>query len=63
MPGVSLGGMAYHVRLLASLGALTSTGTVQRRGALEHFYRLSDDDSLRIVLSAFRRTFPELRAS
>lgn len=36
-----LGNVSYHVRELLSRGLLTETHTEQRRGALEHFYRLT----------------------
>jgi DNA-binding transcriptional ArsR family regulator len=36
---VTLGAMAYHVRLLSQLGLIELVGTQQRRGATEHFYR------------------------
>ncbi len=36
-----LGSVSYHVRALAKLGLLEQTYTLPRRGATEHFYRLS----------------------
>jgi DNA-binding transcriptional ArsR family regulator len=36
---VTLGAMAYHVRLLSQLGLIELVGTQPRRGATEHFYR------------------------
>jgi DNA-binding transcriptional ArsR family regulator len=38
----TLGTTAYHVRQLRAAGCLTAAGTAQRRGATEHYYRLSD---------------------
>jgi DNA-binding transcriptional ArsR family regulator len=37
--GVRLSDVAYHVRVLASCGALDLIAEEQRRGATEHFYR------------------------
>lgn len=37
--GVTLGAMAYHVRLLNKLGLIELMATKQRRGATEHYYR------------------------
>ena len=34
-----LGRVSHHVRVLAALGAIELVDTVQRRGAVEHFYR------------------------
>lgn len=33
--------LAYHVRKLADVGVLHEVSTKQRRGALEHFHRLT----------------------
>jgi HD-like signal output (HDOD) protein len=41
-----LGNTAYHVRILHHAGILHLQRTAQRRGALEHYYRL-DRDRLR----------------
>lgn len=38
----SLGTVAYHVQRLAALDALTLVDTAKRRGATEHFYRLTE---------------------
>lgn len=40
--GVPLGTSAYHVRALRAAGLIEATRTEQRRGAVEHFYALSD---------------------
>jgi predicted transcriptional regulator len=47
-----LGNTAYHVRVLHDAGVLKLTRTKQRRGALEHYYRLDRDRlaQLRTVL-------------
>jgi predicted transcriptional regulator len=47
-----LGNVAYHVRILHHAGILHLTRTAQRRGALEHYYRLDRDRlaQLRTVL-------------
>lgn len=38
--GVALGSVGYHVRRLHALGFLELVKRVQRRGAVEHYYRL-----------------------
>jgi hypothetical protein len=38
--GVPLGTLSYHTRLLRDLGWIELVRTAQRRGALEHFYRV-----------------------
>jgi hypothetical protein len=38
---IALNNLAYHVRVLARAGVLHEVSTKQRRGALEHFYRLA----------------------
>lgn len=47
-----LGNVSYHVRILHNAGILHLTSTAQRRGALEHYYRLDRDRlaQLRTVL-------------
>jgi predicted ArsR family transcriptional regulator len=40
---VSLGTCAYHMRTLMSLGLIQVQGTQPVRGALEHFYELTND--------------------
>ena len=37
--GESLAVVSYHVKILAQLGCIELVETVQKRGALEHFYR------------------------
>jgi DNA-binding GntR family transcriptional regulator len=37
----SLPNVAYHVRKLATAGFLKRAGTASRRGAIEHYYKLS----------------------
>jgi DNA-binding transcriptional ArsR family regulator len=39
--GLPLGRVAYHVRKLHDTKLLYAAGTARRRGAIEHFYRLS----------------------
>lgn len=39
--GIPLGNVSYHVRLLADAGLLEPAGTRPRRGALEHFYKVT----------------------
>ena len=49
-----LGNVSYHVRVLIDLGYLELVNTVQKRGAVEHFYRaqsrafLTDEDWARL---------------
>ena len=56
--GESLAVVSYHVKILAQLGCIELVETVQKRGALEHFYRplrraeLSPDEWRRIPESA-----------
>ena len=35
-------GVAYHVRVLRKLGCIELAETQQRRGAIEHIYRVAD---------------------
>lgn len=39
--GQPLGNVSYHVRQLAKGGVISKTRSMQRRGAVEHFYRLN----------------------
>ena len=39
--GAELARVAYHFRALHKIGLLELAGTAGRRGAVEHFYRLS----------------------
>lgn len=39
--GEPLGHIAYHVRTLRTLGLLEPSGTAERRGTVEHYYRLA----------------------
>jgi DNA-binding MarR family transcriptional regulator len=41
--GVALGVVSYHVRMLQGYGAVEVSHTKPRRGALQHFYRLTED--------------------
>lgn len=41
LTGVGLSTIAYHVRVLRTCEAVKLTGTKPRRGATEHFYRLT----------------------
>lgn len=58
--GEPLGNVAYHVRMLDSLGCIELVRTTPRRGALEHHYRaiarpvLSDEDWKQLPSSARR---------
>ena len=38
--GVPIGNVSYHVRRLEALGVLKLVDTAQRRGAVEHYFRL-----------------------
>lgn len=49
-----LGTVAYHVRVLLDAGFIEEVGTSQRRGAIQHHYRLRGDGgntSLRLELT------------
>lgn len=37
-----LGNVSYHASTLADAGSIELVDTVQRRGALEHYYRLAE---------------------
>jgi DNA-binding MarR family transcriptional regulator len=39
--GEKLGNMSYHVRALVARGLLKKAGTTQRRGAVEHHYKVA----------------------
>lgn len=39
---LKLPSLAYHVRELEAAGLIVPAGNVQRRGALEHYYRRAD---------------------
>ena len=41
--GSSLGAVAHHFRSLHAAGLIRQTSTRPRRGAVEHFYALTDD--------------------
>lgn len=41
--GAPLGNVAYHVRQLHQLGVVAKAGQRPVRGAVEHYYRLSDE--------------------
>jgi DNA-binding transcriptional ArsR family regulator len=41
-PATGLANVAYHTRELAAIGLLSPAGHRPARGALEHFYRLSE---------------------
>lgn len=38
--GLKLGSTSYHVRALHTRGLLVKSGTRQRRGAMQHYYRI-----------------------
>jgi predicted transcriptional regulator len=40
--GLDVRGVAYHVRVLRELGCIELVETKQRRGAVEHVYRVAD---------------------
>lgn len=40
--GLDVRGVAYHVRVLRKLGCIELVETQQRRGAIEHIYRVAD---------------------
>jgi DNA-binding CsgD family transcriptional regulator len=40
--GLDVRGVAYHVRVLRKLGCIELAETKQRRGAIEHIYRVVD---------------------
>ena len=40
--GEDIRGVAYHIRVLQRLGCIELVETRQRRGALEHFYRVTE---------------------
>jgi len=40
-PRVSLGALAYHVKRLAAAGLIELSGTIHRRGAVEHRYAIT----------------------
>lgn len=40
--GLDVRGVAYHVRVLRELGCVELVETRQRRGAVEHIYRVAD---------------------
>ena len=40
--GLDVRGVAYHVRVLRKLGCIELAETQQRRGAIEHIYRVVD---------------------
>lgn len=42
--GAELGTVSYHVRTLHGAGLIEAAGTVPRRGAIEHFYRVTDPE-------------------
>ena len=47
-----LGNVSHHVRKLHGMGAVRLVATQPRRGAVEHFYVLSDDERLRAAIRA-----------
>ncbi|HEY0392047.1 MAG TPA: helix-turn-helix domain-containing protein [Solirubrobacterales bacterium] len=40
--GLDVRGVAYHVRVLRELGCIELVDTQQRRGAIEHIYRVAE---------------------
>jgi DNA-binding transcriptional ArsR family regulator len=55
--GGPLGKVAYHVRVLWRLGALSAAGEQQVRGAVEHFYlsTIKDDPPIETLLAETRK--------
>jgi DNA-binding transcriptional ArsR family regulator len=49
-----LGRVSHHVRKLYGMGAVRLVDTQPRRGAVEHFYVLSEDERLRAAIRALR---------
>jgi hypothetical protein len=45
MTNSTLGAMAYHVRTLLAAGVIELADEQRRRGAIEHFYRLVDEQT------------------
>jgi DNA-binding transcriptional ArsR family regulator len=41
--GQDIRGVSYHVRVLHRLGCVELVETKQRRGAIEHFYKVTED--------------------
>lgn len=41
--GEPLGNVAYHIKSLLEDGMIVLKATKQRRGAVEHFYQISED--------------------
>ena len=41
--GEEISRVAYHFRALKRVGLLEAAGSTQKRGAVEHFYRLARD--------------------
>jgi hypothetical protein len=53
--GWTLGGLAYHVRTLATADLIELSATIPRRGAIEHRYALTPSgDVMAEVLAALR---------
>lgn len=48
----ALGTVAYHARILLASGLIVEAHTRSRRGALEHFYSLTDDGWRAVYLLA-----------
>lgn len=55
--GGPLGKLAYHVRVLWRLGALSAAGEQQVRGAVEHFYlsTIKDDPPIETLLEETKK--------
>jgi DNA-binding transcriptional ArsR family regulator len=55
--GGPLGKIAYHVRVLGRLGALSAAGQQQVRGAVEHFYvsRIENDPPIETLLEETKK--------
>lgn len=55
--GGPLGKVAYHVRVLWRLGALSAAGEQQVRGAVEHFYlsTIKDDPPIETLLDETKK--------
>jgi predicted transcriptional regulator len=55
--GGPLGKIAYHVRVLWRLGAMSAAGEQQVRGAVEHFYMstIEDDPPIETLLEETKK--------
>lgn len=59
--GESVGVVSYHVRVLAEAGLAELVGTVPKRGALQHFYAVRENDALGVTMMLDAERAEELR--